>query len=77
MLMISYILLAALFLVFYLLLHVVVFSAGEDGHITAVMLAISEMIQWYLLDCDVKANKMAENKVLKIEILTVVNVHFF
>ena len=50
------------------------FNAGEDGHITAVMLAISEMIQWYSLDCDIKPNKMAENKVSEIEILTVVNV---
>ena len=50
----------------------IIFNAGEDGHITAVMLAISEIIQWYSLDCDIKPNKIAENKVW--EILTVVNV---
>ena len=75
--MINYILLAALFWYFiYSFFHVAVFNAGEDGHIMGVMLAISEILQWYLLDCDISLNTMAENKVLKIEILTVVNVHF-
>ena len=31
--------------------HVITFNAGEDGHIMAMMLAISEIIQWYSLDC--------------------------
>ena len=52
----------------------IIFNAGEDGYITAVMLTISEIIQWYSLDCDIKLNKMAENKVSEIEILKVVNV---
>ena len=52
----------------------IIFNAGEDGHITAMIFAISEIIQWYSLDCDIKLNKMAENKVSEIEILTVVNV---
>ena len=52
----------------------ITFNAGEDGHTTVVMLAISEIIQWYLLDCDIKPNKMAKNKISEIEILTVVNV---
>ena len=52
----------------------IILNAGEDGHITVVMLAISEIIQWYSLDCDIKLNKMVENKVSEIEILTVVNV---
>ena len=48
----------------------ITFNAGEDGHTTAVMLAISEIIQWYMLDCDIKPNKMAKNKISEIEILT-------
>ena len=51
-----------------------IFNVGEDGHITAVMLTVSEIIQWYSLDCYIKLNKMAENKVSEIDILKVVNV---
>ena len=50
----------------------IIFNAAEDGHITATMLVISDIIYWYSLDCDIKANKMAENKVSEIEILTVI-----
>ena len=50
----------------------IIFNAAEDGHITATMLAITDIIYWYSLDCDIKANKMAENKVSEIEILTVI-----
>ena len=45
-----------------------------DGHIMAVMSAISEINQWYSLNYDIQPNKMAEIQVLKIEILTVINV---
>ena len=60
----------------YSFIHVYHLNGGEDGHIAVVMLAILEIIQWYSLDCDIKSNKMAENKVSEIEILTVVKVFF-
>ena len=49
MLIISHILLAAFLCIMFL---VSIFNAGENRNITAVMLAISEIIQQYSLDCD-------------------------
>ena len=37
----------------------IIFNAAEDGHITAMMLAISDIIHWYSLDCDIKPCEMA------------------
>ena len=62
MLIINYILLAVFFVLIKFIhsLMYIIFNAGEDGHITNVMLAISEIIQWYSIDCDIKPNKVAE-----------------
>ena len=50
MLIISHILLAALFVFYLFIFYVIIFNAGEDY---GRDLAISETLQWYSLDCDI------------------------
>ena len=63
MLIISYILLSAIFCVLFIYFYVIIFNAVEDKDITAMVLAVSEIIQkeYRYIQCKLLYHDLALN----------------